>query len=90
MMAVPEPLEAVWTFQNVSPRRAAASLVLFIGPLERGVEATGADVLLDLAVPVVGHETFEPLRKTSDMSSAAGRPETADSSSSMLMRSQRG
>ncbi len=36
---------------------------MIVRPLERGVEASREGVLLDLPIPLVGHEFLEPLGK---------------------------
>jgi len=44
-------------------------VVMVVRAFERGVETARKHVLLDLAVPLIGHKLFEPLRKTSKLGS---------------------
>ena len=46
---------------------------MIVGAFERAVETPCRHVLLDLAVPLVGHELFEPLGKTSKLGSRKAR-----------------
>lgn len=45
---------------------------MVVGALEGGVETAGQQVLLDLPVPLVGHELFKPLGETSQLGGREG------------------
>ena len=45
---------------------------MVVGAFEGGVETAGQHVLLDLPVPLVGHELFKPLGETSQLGGREG------------------
>ena len=45
---------------------------MIVGAFEGGVETSGQHVLLDLPVPLVSHELFEPLGKTGQFGGREG------------------
>ncbi len=69
--------------QSGSKRRVATGFMMVVSTFQRGVQTASEHILLNLAVPLVGHDFLKPLRDTGKF--VHRKTETTDSSSSMLM-----